>query len=57
MACCCSGMVGYMASRTAFFDSFFLEATGAGIRQAVILAAGQGSRQDRASSPAARITA
>ncbi|HET9890219.1 MAG TPA: class I SAM-dependent methyltransferase, partial [Mycobacterium sp.] len=32
-------MVSYMASRTAFFDRFFLEATGAGIRQAVILAA------------------
>ena len=32
-------MVGYMASRTAFFDSFFLDATRAGIRQAVILAA------------------
>src|ERR1700734_63057 len=26
-------MVGYMASRTAFFDSFFLDATNAGIRQ------------------------
>ncbi|HTX98331.1 MAG TPA: class I SAM-dependent methyltransferase [Mycobacterium sp.] len=37
-------MVGYMASRTAFFDEFFLDATGAGIRQAVILAAGLDSR-------------
>lgn len=37
-------MVGYMASRTAFFDQFFLDATGAGIRQAVILAAGLDSR-------------
>jgi len=37
-------MVGYMASRTAFFDQFFLDATGGGIRQAVILAAGLDSR-------------
>ena len=37
-------MVGYMASRTAFFDQFFLDATGAGIHQAVILAAGLDSR-------------
>ena len=37
-------MVGYMASRTAFFDQFFLDATRAGIRQAVILAAGLDSR-------------
>jgi methyltransferase (TIGR00027 family) len=37
-------MVGYMASRTAFFDEFFLAATRAGIRQAVILAAGLDSR-------------
>ena len=37
-------MVGYMASRTAFFDQFFLSATGAGIRQAVILAAGLDAR-------------
>ncbi|HUH71284.1 MAG TPA: class I SAM-dependent methyltransferase [Mycobacterium sp.] len=37
-------MVGYMASRTAFFDQFFLDAAGAGIRQAVILAAGLDSR-------------
>ena len=40
-------MVGYMASRTAFFDTFFLEATGAGIRQAVILAAGLDARSWR----------
>ncbi|MGH3970907.1 MAG: class I SAM-dependent methyltransferase [Mycobacterium sp.] len=38
------GMVDYMASRTAFFDTFFLDATGAGIPQAVILAAGLDSR-------------
>jgi methyltransferase (TIGR00027 family) len=37
-------MVGYMASRTAFFDEFFLDATCAGVRQAVILAAGLDSR-------------
>jgi methyltransferase (TIGR00027 family) len=39
-----TAMVGYMASRTAFFDEFFLDATRAGIRQAVILAAGLDSR-------------
>lgn len=37
-------MVSYMASRTAFFDQFFIDATRAGIRQAVILAAGLDSR-------------
>jgi methyltransferase (TIGR00027 family) len=37
-------MVGYMACRTAFFDQFFLDATNAGIRQAVILASGLDSR-------------
>jgi methyltransferase (TIGR00027 family) len=40
-------MVGYMASRTAFFDQFFLDATSAGIRQAVILAAGLDARSWR----------
>jgi methyltransferase (TIGR00027 family) len=40
-------MVDYMASRTAFFDQFFLAATGAGIRQIVILAAGLDSRSWR----------
>jgi methyltransferase (TIGR00027 family) len=44
-------MVDYMASRTAFFDRFFLEATGAGIRQAVILAAGLDSRSWRLAWP------
>lgn len=38
------GMVSYMASRTAFFDTFFLDATNSGIRQAVILAAGLDAR-------------
>ncbi|OBK56570.1 class I SAM-dependent methyltransferase [Mycobacterium kubicae] len=37
-------MVGYMASRTAFFDTFFLDAARAGVSQAVILAAGLDSR-------------
>ena len=40
-------MISYMASRTAFFDQFFLDATRAGIRQAVILAAGLDSRSWR----------
>jgi len=40
-------MVDYMACRTAFFDQFFLDATGAGIRQAVILAAGLDARSWR----------
>src|SRR6201992_3169795 len=37
-------MVGYMASRTKFFDSFFLTAASDGITQAVILAAGLDAR-------------
>lgn len=37
-------MVNYMASRTAFFDGFFIDAATAGVRQAVILAAGLDSR-------------
>lgn len=37
-------MVGYMASRTAFFDRFFLDATRGGTQQAVILAAGLDAR-------------
>lgn len=37
-------MTSYMAARTAFFDSFFLDADAAGISQAVILAAGLDSR-------------
>jgi methyltransferase (TIGR00027 family) len=36
--------VDYMASRTAFFDGFFLDAADSGVRQAVILAAGLDSR-------------
>ena len=38
------GMVDYMACRTAFFDAFFLDAVGGGIRQVVILAAGLDAR-------------
>jgi methyltransferase (TIGR00027 family) len=41
------GMVDYMAARTAFFDEFFLDAARAGVRQAVILAAGLDSRSWR----------
>src|SRR6202034_3904685 len=40
-------MVSYFASRTKFFDSFFLTATKSGIRQAVILAAGLDARSWR----------
>jgi methyltransferase (TIGR00027 family) len=38
------GMRDYMAARTSFFDQFFLDATRAGVRQVVILAAGLDSR-------------
>jgi methyltransferase (TIGR00027 family) len=41
-----------MAVRTRFFDSFFLEATRAGIRQAVILASGLDARAYRLDWPA-----
>jgi methyltransferase (TIGR00027 family) len=37
-------MVDYMASRTVFFDEYFLTAGDAGVRQAVILAAGLDAR-------------
>lgn len=40
-------MLNYMASRTAFFDRFFIDAANAGVRQAVILAAGLDSRSWR----------
>jgi methyltransferase (TIGR00027 family) len=46
------GMVNYMASRTAFFDRFFLDGANAGIRQAVILAAGLDARSWRLPWPA-----
>ncbi len=40
-------LVDYFASRTAFFDDFFIDAANAGIRQAVILAAGLDARSWR----------
>ncbi|MBY0443497.1 MAG: SAM-dependent methyltransferase [Mycobacteriaceae bacterium] len=45
-------MLDYFASRTAFFDSFFLDATNTGIRQVVILAAGLDARSWRLPWPA-----
>jgi len=41
------GLVNYFATRTKFFDTFFVDATNAGIRQAVILAAGLDARSWR----------
>src|ERR1700741_2964551 len=43
--------VNYMASRTAFFDQFFLDAANAGVRQVVILAAGLDARSWRVPWP------
>lgn len=37
-------MIDFMATRTAFFDSFFLDAADAGVRQVVILASGLDAR-------------
>jgi methyltransferase (TIGR00027 family) len=45
-------MPAAMAARTRFFDAFFLEATQAGIRQAVILASGLDARAYRLAWPA-----
>ncbi|MGH3524595.1 MAG: class I SAM-dependent methyltransferase [Mycobacterium sp.] len=45
-------MTDHMAVRTKFFDEFFLDATRAGIRQAVILAAGLDARAYRLEWPA-----
>ncbi len=45
-------MRGYVASRTRYFDEFFLGAAEAGIRQAVILAAGLDARAWRLDWPA-----
>lgn len=45
-------MPAAMAARTRFFDSFFRDATQAGIRQAVILASGLDARAYRLSWPA-----
>jgi methyltransferase (TIGR00027 family) len=44
-----------MAVRTRFFDDFFIDATEAGVRQAVILAAGLDSRAYRLSWPAGTV--
>jgi methyltransferase (TIGR00027 family) len=45
-------MIAYQAVRTHFFDEYFADASGAGIRQAVILAAGLDSRAYRLDWPA-----
>src|ERR1700757_2551767 len=45
-------MPAAMAARTRFFDSFFADATQAGIRQAVILASGLDARAYRLNWPA-----
>jgi len=45
-------MRGYQAVRTKFFDTYFLDATAAGIRQVVILASGLDSRAYRLDWPA-----
>lgn len=45
-------MINYMASRTAFFDGFFIDAATAGVQQVVILAAGLDSRAWRLPWPA-----
>lgn len=44
-------MMGYTASRTLFFDDFFLAAAADGVRQAVILAAGLDARAWRLAWP------
>jgi methyltransferase (TIGR00027 family) len=44
-----------MAARTKFFDDFFLEATGSGITQAVILASGLDARGYRLAWPAGTV--
>jgi methyltransferase (TIGR00027 family) len=50
-----SRMADSMAVRTKFFDEFFLDATKAGIKQAVILASGLDSRAYRLRWPAATV--
>ena len=44
-------MINYQAVRTHFFDAYFAEATAAGVRQVVILAAGLDSRAYRLAWP------
>jgi methyltransferase (TIGR00027 family) len=46
-----ANMLGYQAVRTLFFDTFFNDATAAGIRQVVILASGLDSRAYRLNWP------
>ena len=46
-----ANMLGYQAVRTHFFDAFFADAAGAGIRQIVILASGLDSRAYRLAWP------
>jgi methyltransferase (TIGR00027 family) len=48
-------MADNMAVRTKFFDEFFVEATNAGIRQAVILASGLDARAYRLAWPAGTV--
>ncbi len=48
-------LINVMAVRTRFFDDFFADATAAGIRQAVILAAGLDSRAYRLPWPAGTV--
>jgi methyltransferase (TIGR00027 family) len=48
-------MTAIMAVRTRFFDEFFLQATAAGVRQAVILASGLDSRAYRLAWPAGTV--
>ncbi|MFY2860140.1 class I SAM-dependent methyltransferase [Mycobacterium sp. THU-M104] len=50
-----SRMADNMAVRTKFFDEFFLASTGAGIRQAVILASGLDARAYRLPWPAGTV--
>jgi methyltransferase (TIGR00027 family) len=48
-------MIDYQAVRTHFFDAFFTDATAAGVRQVVIVAAGLDSRAYRLDWPAGTI--
>jgi methyltransferase (TIGR00027 family) len=48
-------MINYQAVRTHFFDAYFADAVGAGIRQVVLLAAGLDSRAYRLDWPAGTI--
>ncbi len=48
-------MIDFMATRTAFFDEFFLGATDAGVRQVVILASGLDARSWRLPWPSGTV--